>query len=88
VILYVVCAHGPWTEKLISWENELSNYEQKSIAVMFATQLEELDRQSHACCSLLKILSFFDPESIPLNIITDGANDLWVRCQMVLCRRT
>ena len=76
MILYVVCAHGLWTEKLISWENELSNYEQKSIAVMFSTQLEELDRQSHACSSLLKILSFFDPESIPLNIITDGANDL------------
>ena len=64
------------TGKLISWKNELSNYEQKSVAVTFATQLEELDRQSHACSSLLKILSFFDPESIPLNMITDGAEFL------------
>jgi hypothetical protein len=62
--------------KLISWKNELSNYEQKSVAVTFSTQLEELDRQSRACSSLLKILSFLDPESIPLNIITDGADDL------------
>jgi tetratricopeptide (TPR) repeat protein len=58
---------------LIKWENNLSGYEQKSVAVTFGTQLEELERQSPDFGNLLKVLSFLDPESIPLNMITEGA---------------
>ena len=58
---------------MISWENNLSGYEQQSVAVTFATQLEELQRQSPDFSNLLKVLSFLDPERIPLNMITKGA---------------
>jgi tetratricopeptide (TPR) repeat protein len=62
--------------KLISWDNNLSNYEQKSIAATFAAQLEELKCQSPDFSNLLTVLSFFDPESIPLHMLTDGAEEL------------
>lgn len=62
--------------KLIRWENKLSNYEQKSIAATFATQLEKLKSQSPDFSNLLTVLSFFDPESIPLHIIIKGAEEL------------
>jgi tetratricopeptide (TPR) repeat protein len=58
---------------LIRWENNFSGYEQKSVAVTFGTQLEELEHQSPNFGNLLKVLSFLDPESIPLNMITEGA---------------
>jgi tetratricopeptide (TPR) repeat protein len=60
-------------EQLINWENSLSNYEQKSVAITFSTQLEELERQYPDSSNLLMVLSFFDPESIPLHMITEGA---------------
>jgi len=66
----------PGLEKLISWENNLSYYEQKSVAVMFSTQLEELERQSPDVSNLSKVLSFFDPESIPLSMIIKGAEGM------------
>lgn len=62
--------------KLLSWNDNLSSYEQKSVAVTFAIQLDELDRQSPICSNLLKVLSFFDAENIPLAMITDAAEDL------------
>jgi hypothetical protein len=64
---------------LISWENNLSGYEQKSVAVTFTTQLEELEGLSPDFSNLFKVLSFFDPESIPLKIITEGAEALQLR---------
>jgi tetratricopeptide (TPR) repeat protein len=44
--------------------------------ITFSTQLQELDRQSPISSNLLKVLSFFDPESIPLDMIVEGAKDL------------
>ena len=60
-------------QKLIRWENNLSGYEQKSVVATFGTQLEELECQSPDFGDLLKVLSFLDPESIPLNMIIKGA---------------
>ena len=65
--------------KMISWENSLSGYEQKSVAATFATQLDELERQFPNSCNLLKVLSFWDPESISLPLIVDGAEELHLR---------
>ena len=62
--------------KLISWENILSSYEQKSIAITFTIQLEKLEHQFSDASNLLKVLSFFYPESIPVKIIVDGAEEL------------
>lgn len=66
--------------KLISWQNNLSTYERKSVAATFSTQLEELERQSPHSSNLLKVLSFFDPESIPLEIIAEEVGDLVLEC--------
>lgn len=62
--------------ELIRWENDLSYHEQKSVAVTFSTQLEELDHQSPDASTISKVLSFFDPESIPLSMITEGAEGI------------
>jgi hypothetical protein len=51
-------------------------YKEKSVAVTFATQLEELEHLSPGFSNFLKVLSFLDPEGIPLNMITDGAEVL------------
>src|ERR1700734_1195489 len=64
------------TGKLISWENNLSSYEQKSVAVAFATQFEQLEVQDPDSSNLLKVLSFLDPKHIPLKMINDGAEKL------------
>jgi hypothetical protein len=58
---------------VISWENDLSTYEEKSVAATFTSQLDGLEHQCPNTSDLLKVLSFFDPESIPLDMITQGA---------------
>ena len=59
--------------KLMSWKNSLSSHEQKSFVVTFATILRELDHRSPDSSSLLKVISFFDQESISLHMINEGA---------------
>jgi tetratricopeptide (TPR) repeat protein len=61
---------------MINWENTLSTYEAKSVGAAFTAQLDELAQQFPDVINLLKILSFFDPESIPLNMISQGAEAL------------
>jgi tetratricopeptide (TPR) repeat protein len=59
--------------KVMSWENKLSNYEVKSVAATFTSQLEDLGYRSPDSSNLLKLLSFLDPESISLDMILQGA---------------
>jgi hypothetical protein len=59
--------------KVMSWENKLSNYEVKSVAATFTSQLEDLACRSPDASNLLKLLSFLDPESISLDMILQGA---------------
>jgi tetratricopeptide (TPR) repeat protein len=61
---------------VISWENDLSTYEEKSLAATFASQLDGLERQCPNASNLLKVVSFLDPESISLDMITQGAKVL------------
>jgi tetratricopeptide (TPR) repeat protein len=70
--MLIVGGHG----KLMSWENDLSNYEQKSVAVAFTILFEELEHRYPDSSNLLKVLSFLDPEHIPLKMINDGADKL------------
>ena len=63
-------------QKLISWENDLSNYEERSVAATFVSQLEDLDQRLPNVSNLLKILSFFDAERIPMSILIRGAEAL------------
>lgn len=61
---------------MISWENNLSRFEEKSIVVLFSSTLGNLERQFPDICSLLQVLSFFDPESITMEMIVGGAQHL------------
>jgi tetratricopeptide (TPR) repeat protein len=65
--------------QLIRLENNMSNYEQRSVAVTFDSQINELESHSLAYSQLLRVLSFFDPESIPLEMIAGGVDDLQPR---------
>jgi tetratricopeptide (TPR) repeat protein len=58
---------------MLSWENDLSNYEERSVAATFNTQLDDLNLRYPDAIDLLKVLSFLDPECIPLSMITQGA---------------
>jgi hypothetical protein len=51
-------------------------YEEKSIGAAFTAQLDDLEHQYPEASNLLKMISFFDPESIPLDMITPGAESL------------
>ena len=62
--------------KLMSWENKSLNYEQNSFMVTFTTLLQELDHKSPDSGNLLRVLSYFAPEKISLNVINKGARDL------------
>jgi hypothetical protein len=60
--------------KVIGWEHTLSDYEHKSVASTFTSQLQDLDRHHPDTSKLLRILAFFDPESIPLEMLITGVN--------------
>ena len=59
--------------EVLSWDNHLSNYEQRSVMVTFSSTLDELAAASPVISLLLQMLSLFDPESIALDMIKQGA---------------
>ena len=62
--------------QLISWENNLSEYEYKSVAATFTCQLRGLERQHPDASKLLRVLAFFDPEKIPIEMLVAGAKSM------------
>jgi hypothetical protein len=62
--------------KMISRENNLSIYQQKSVAATFICQLDDLDLQRPDASNFLKMLSSLDSGCIPLNIVVEGAEAL------------
>ena len=59
--------------EVLSWDNRLSNYEQRSVMITFSSKLDELAAASPVISLLLQMLSLFDPESIALDMIKQGA---------------
>src|SRR5438477_9720191 len=62
--------------QMTKWENDLSVYQEKSIAATFTIQLDNLQRQFPDVSNLLKVLAYFDPEHIPLDMLITGARVL------------
>ncbi|KZP23850.1 TPR-like protein [Athelia psychrophila] len=60
-------------QEVISWDNSLSTYEEKSVLTTVTVQLRRLGEIDPHLLMLLHVLAFFDPESIPLDIIVFGA---------------
>ena len=59
--------------EVLSWDNHLSKYEQRSVMITFSSKLDELAAASPVNSRLLQMLSLFDPESIALDMIKQGA---------------
>ncbi|KZP22591.1 TPR-like protein [Athelia psychrophila] len=59
--------------KIIGWDNSLSTYQEKSVLTTVTVQLQTLGNIDPHLLMLLQVLAFFDPESIPLDIIILGA---------------
>ncbi|KAF2196659.1 TPR-like protein [Delitschia confertaspora ATCC 74209] len=62
--------------QLLTWDNKLSTYEEKSVATAFKRKFEFLDQHSLHAGNLLRLMSFFDPERIPTDVIIDGLKAL------------
>ncbi|KZP20011.1 TPR-like protein, partial [Athelia psychrophila] len=62
--------------KVIGWNNSLSSYQEQSVLTTFAVQFQRLGEIDPNFLRLLKVLAFFDPESIPLDIVALGAGRL------------
>ena len=59
--------------EVLGWDNSLSKYEQRSVMITFSSKLDELAAASPVNSLLLQMLSLFDPESIALDMIRQGA---------------
>ncbi|KAF7986450.1 hypothetical protein HWV62_31217 [Athelia sp. TMB] len=70
--LYDLMAFGSHS-KIMAWENTLGNYEKKSVLAAFNIPLQNLRQVSPNACDLFIVLAYFDPESIPLDILARGA---------------
>ncbi|KAF7986448.1 hypothetical protein HWV62_31213 [Athelia sp. TMB] len=60
-------------DSVINWENTLGKYQKRSVLAAFSTLLQDLDEVSPDTRNLLSVLAFFDPESIPLDVVARGA---------------
>ena len=60
--------------QVLAWDNDLSPYEQKSVAATFMLQLEDLDRRSPEAGKIMNILSFLDPEGFDTEILVHKAS--------------
>ncbi|KZP22289.1 TPR-like protein, partial [Athelia psychrophila] len=63
-------------KEVISWQNSLTTYEETSILATFTLQLQKLDEIDPDGHRLLKTLAFFDPENIPIDILSLGARSI------------
>src|SRR5438477_11698818 len=61
---------------MMKWENDLSTYQEKSVAATFTYQLDDLQHHFPNVSNLLKMLAYFDPERIPLDMLITGASIL------------
>ncbi|KZP22285.1 TPR-like protein [Athelia psychrophila] len=62
--------------EVIHWENDLNTYDETSILAAFTLQLQKLKEIDPDAHKLLKTLAFFDPENIPIDILSLGARSI------------
>lgn len=63
--------------QFISWENDLSRHEEKSMVATFKPALDRISQTAPDAVALLRNLSFCDPESIPISILKQGCDALY-----------
>ncbi|KAL8858287.1 MAG: hypothetical protein Q9178_005150 [Gyalolechia marmorata] len=62
--------------EVLSWENDLSRYEEKSVVATFKPALDRISQMAPDAVILLRILCFCDPESIPISVLKRGCSAL------------
>ena len=62
--------------QILSWENDLSRHEEKSVAATFTPALDRIQKTIPDAVTLLRVLCFCDPEGIPISIFKQGCNAL------------
>ncbi|KZP34656.1 hypothetical protein FIBSPDRAFT_810048 [Athelia psychrophila] len=62
--------------EMISWDNNLTTYQETSVLASITIQLQKLDEIDPDAHKLLKTLAFFDPEGIPFDILLLGARSI------------
>lgn len=62
--------------QMLSWENDLSRYEEKSLVATFTPVLNRIQQIAPDVVTLLRLLCFCDPEGIPLSIFQQGYDAL------------
>ena len=55
--------------QILSWENDLSRHEEKSVAATFTPALSKIQATAPDAVTLLRVLCFCDPEGISIGII-------------------
>ncbi|KZP26551.1 TPR-like protein [Athelia psychrophila] len=63
-------------KEVLSWQNNLTTYEEASVLATFTLQLQKLDEIDPGAHRLLKTLAFLDPENIPIDILSLGARSI------------
>ena len=62
--------------QILSWENELSRHEEKSVMVTFTLALNRIQHTAPDAMTLLRLFCFCDPEGIPISIFQQGCDVL------------
>ncbi|KAI4247881.1 MAG: hypothetical protein L6R42_009493 [Xanthoria sp. 1 TBL-2021] len=62
--------------EVLSWENDLSRHEEKSVVATFMPALNRVSQTAPDAVTLLRILCFCDPENIPISILKQGCGAL------------
>ncbi|KAL6713032.1 hypothetical protein ACLMJK_009428 [Lecanora helva] len=62
--------------EILSWENDLSQYEEKSVVATFTPALNKIQQSVPDALILLRIFCFCDPENIPISIFEQGCDVL------------
>lgn len=60
--------------QMLRWDNILSTHEQRSVMATFENTLSDLEATAPVISLLLKVMSFLDAESIPIDIWTNGTS--------------
>jgi len=62
--------------QILSWENDLSRHEEKSVVAAFTPALNRIQQTVPDAMTLLRTLCFCDPEGIPISIFKHGCDAL------------
>lgn len=62
--------------QILSWDNDLSQHEEKSVVATFIPALDRMQQTAPDAATLLRVLCFCDAESIPISILEQGCTAL------------